>query len=196
MVNYFSNYIPFYAWITKPLYSLLKKDSNWDWTPTHQRAFDLCKEALSSTPVLGYPIPGLGYRLYTDASNHGIGAVLQQIQPIKVKDLKGTRLYQKLEECFKKKLPIPSLTTNIKEEESHIPNDLQWDNNFEETQVWVERVIAYWSRLFKQAERNYSTTEKEALALKEALVKFQPVLEGEHIMAVTDHSALTWSKTY
>jgi hypothetical protein len=25
MVNYFSNYIPFYAWITKPLYSLLRK---------------------------------------------------------------------------------------------------------------------------------------------------------------------------
>ena len=39
-------------------------------------------------------------------------------------------------------------------------------------------------------------TEKEALALKEALVKFQPIIEGEEIMAITDHSALTWSRTY
>ena len=63
-------------------------------------------------------------------------------------------------------------------------------------QVWVERVITYWSRLFKQAEKNYSATEKEALALKDALVKFMPVLEGEDIMAITDHSALTWGRTY
>ena len=67
---------------------------------------------------------------------------------------------------------------------------------FEEMQVWVERVIAYWSRLFKQAEKNYSATEKEALALKDTLVKFMPVLEGEDIMAITDHSALTWGRTY
>jgi hypothetical protein len=43
---------------------------------------------------------------------------------------------------------------------------------------------------------NNSATEMEALALREALVKFQPLLEGEQIMAITDHSALTWSKTY
>ena len=196
MVNYFSNYIPFYSWITKPLYSLLRKDINWEWNSTHQRAFDLCKEALSSAPVLGYPIPGLGYRLYTDASDHGIGAVLQQIQPIKIKDLKGTKLYDKLQDHHENKQPIPSLTTLIKEENTHIPKELLWDNNFEETQVWVERVVAYWSRLFKQSEKNYSATEKEALALKDALVKFMPVLEGEDIMAITDHSALTWGRTY
>jgi len=196
MVNYFSNYIPFYSWITRPLYSLLRKDTTWIWNDKQQRAFDLCKEALTAAPVLGYPIPGLGYRLYTDASDHGIGVVLQQIQPIKIKDLKGTKTYDRLKDHYLNNQPIPLLTTNIKLEESHIPTNLLWDKEFEETQVWVERVIAYWSRLFKQAEKNYSATEKEALALKEALVKFQPVLEGEHIMAITDHSALTWSKTY
>jgi len=38
--------------------------------------------------------------------------------------------------------------------------------------------------------------EKEALALRDSLVKFQPIIEGESITAITDHSALTWSKTY
>jgi len=48
----------------------------------------------------------------------------------------------------------------------------------------------------KSAEKNYSPTEKEALALRDGLVKFQPIIEGESITAITDHSALTWSKTY
>ncbi len=38
--------------------------------------------------------------------------------------------------------------------------------------------------------------EKEALTLKDALVKFQPLIKGETITVITDHSALTWSKTY
>ena len=32
--------------------------------------------------------------------------------------------------------------------------------------------------------------------LKEGLIKFQPYVEGEVILAVTDHAALTWSKTF
>jgi len=34
------------------------------------------------------------------------------------------------------------------------------------------------------------------LALKEGLIKFQPYIKGETILAVTDHAALTWSKTF
>jgi len=34
------------------------------------------------------------------------------------------------------------------------------------------------------------------LALKEGLIKFQPYIKGESILAVTDHTALTWSKTF
>ena len=40
--------------------------------------------------------------------------------------------------------------------------------------------------------------EREPLALKEGLIKFQPYskVEGETILAVTDHAALQWSKTF
>ena len=38
--------------------------------------------------------------------------------------------------------------------------------------------------------------EREALALKEALIKFQPFLEGIPTLAITDHAALTWSRTF
>ena len=60
----------------------------------------------------------------------------------------------------------------------------------------MERVIAYWSRVLKSAEQNYSSTEREALALRESLVKFQAYLEGSKVVAITDHAALTWSKTF
>jgi hypothetical protein len=62
--------------------------------------------------------------------------------------------------------------------------------------VYIERVIAYWSGVLKPAKRNYSPTEREALALKEGLIKFQLYVEGEVILAVTDHAALTWSRTF
>ncbi len=34
------------------------------------------------------------------------------------------------------------------------------------------------------------------MAAKESLVRFQPFIEGERVLLVTDHSALTWAKTY
>ncbi len=61
--------------------------------------------------------------------------------------------------------------------------------------MW-KRVIAYWSRTLKTAEKNYSPIECEALALKDGLVKYQGHLEGEKVIAITDHAALTWARTY
>jgi len=194
-VNYFAIYIPFYTWITKPLYHLLSKDIAWEWSPIHQEAYDLCKLALKSTPILGHPQDRKGYRLYTDASDFGIGAVLQQIQAIRIQDLKGTQLYERLYKAYRSGKPPPQLVT-IADKDEDQPMTTAWNDIFKETEVYIERVIAYWSRLLKSAEKNYSPTEKEVLALKDALVKFEPLIEGEIITAITDHSALTWSRTY
>ena len=62
--------------------------------------------------------------------------------------------------------------------------------------IAITTVIDYWSRILKLAKKNHSPTEREALALNEGLIKLQPYIEGETILAVTDHAALQWSKTF
>jgi reverse transcriptase-like protein/integrase-like protein/chromodomain-containing protein len=197
MVVYFAAYIPFFAWIATPLFTLLKKNVLWTWGDLEQESFDLAKEVLMNSPVRAYAIPGLGYRLYSDACDYGVAAVLQQIQPIKIRDLRGTKAYEKLKEAYDKGNPIPKLVLPVaKGVDDDVPPVGEWASDFEDTTVYVERVIAYWSRTLKSAERNYSATEREALGLKEALIKFQSYIEGEKTYAITDHAALTWSKVF
>ncbi|RVW18421.1 Retrovirus-related Pol polyprotein from transposon 297 [Vitis vinifera] len=51
-------------------------------------------------------------------------------------------------------------------------------------------VIYYASKTLNEAQRNYTTTEKELLAVVFALDKFRPYLVGSFIIVFTDHSAL------
>ena len=196
MVVYFSAFIPYYAFICAPLFQLMRKGCKWEWGAEQEYAFQAAKDALRSSPVLGHPIEGRPYRLYTDASDEAAGCALQQIQPIKVKDLEGTRAYDRLRKAFDNRLPPPKLTTTLSTKIHDSPVDDEWGLDLDLSVVHVERVIGYWSRTFKGVETRYSTTEREALAAKEGLVKFQPYIEGEKILLVTDHSALQWARTY
>ena len=52
--------------------------------------------------------------------------------------------------------------------------------------------IEYASRLLLKAEQNYSTTEREALAVVWAVQKFCGNIEGADITILTDHQPLKW----
>ena len=95
--GYYRRFVKNYARIARPLNDLLvghctnnkskgKKPKTkvsravFEWTDSHQKAFESLKEKLASPPVLAYADYQLPFKLHTDASNTGLGAVLYQNQ--------------------------------------------------------------------------------------------------------------------
>ena len=106
------------------------------------------------------------------------------------------------EECehafqtLKEKLTAPPILAYPNYQEPYI---LQTDASGElicmilsQMQDGKERVIAYDGKHLTLAGNNYSTTEKEALAVIQGLKHFDPYLRGSQVTIVTDYSALTW----
>lgn len=113
---------------------MTKKNVTFDWTTRQQDSFNILKEKLCNPPILSYPNFDKIFTLTTDASNHGIGAVLsQEGQPC----------------CFI-------------------------------------------SRTLNSAEQNYTTTEKELLAIVWAIKRLRQYLLGRKFIIETDHQALKW----
>lgn len=61
-----------------------------------------------------------------------------------------------------------------------------------QVQSGEEKVICYLSRSLTRTERNFSTTEKELLAIIFAIEKLRPYLMGTKFTVVTDHYSLKW----
>ena len=139
IVNYYGRYIPGLADLAEPMHRLLKKGVRWNWGIPEQKSLDSLKEAISRDESLA-PFQTAGRcetRLTTDASELGLGAVLEQKQ---------------------------------------------------QNGIW--KPVVYWSSKLRSYERNYSISEKEALACVTSMVRFRKYLLGRTFTLRTDHRAL------
>ena len=77
LTGYYWRFVKNYGLIAKPLIAILKKD-NFEWTEEAKKAFEDLKRAMTQTPVLAFPDFEKPFKVYTNASGEGIGAVLVQ----------------------------------------------------------------------------------------------------------------------
>ena len=56
----------------------------------------------------------------------------------------------------------------------------------------IFKAIHYASKTFNEAQENYSTTEKETLAMVFACEKFRPYILGSHVVIHTDHAVIKY----
>ncbi|GBG84591.1 hypothetical protein CBR_g38874 [Chara braunii] len=78
LASYYRKFVPKFSVIAHPLSRLTSKNVAYAWCAKCETAFQALKEALVSHPVLHIADPNLTFVVTTDASQFGIGAVLQQ----------------------------------------------------------------------------------------------------------------------
>lgn len=76
LANYYAKFVNNMAGILSPLYNLLKKNVEFDWSDQCEKAFTTIKKLIVSDNVLCHFDPELPVTLTCDASNSGIGAIL------------------------------------------------------------------------------------------------------------------------
>ena len=81
---YYLQFIPNYSTLAASLYALTRKNKRFVWTEEHSETFNTIKQFLIKAPILAHPnldnIKQFPFRLTTDASEYGIGGVLEQKQ--------------------------------------------------------------------------------------------------------------------
>lgn len=78
LTGYYRKFVPKYSDIAKPLTNLTKV-TEWSWSDECKQAYDTLVTHITSSPILAYPDFARTFYVTTDASGHGIGAVLTQI---------------------------------------------------------------------------------------------------------------------
>jgi len=79
LTGYYRRFIKNYSSIAIPLYALTSPKVNFEWSVECKRAFQQLKEALVKAAILKHANFQVAFRLYTDASTLGLGAVLTQV---------------------------------------------------------------------------------------------------------------------
>ena len=79
MVQYYHSFLPGLATILAPLHWLLQKNVRWERSDDCKKAFEACKEGLTSDSLLVHYDLNRKLRLACDASSYGLGAVLSHV---------------------------------------------------------------------------------------------------------------------
>ena len=80
LAGYYRRYVKGFAAIAAPLHALTRKDALFHWSEDCQTAFDQLKTRLTTSPITAFPDFSQAFRLYTDASTAGLGAILAQVR--------------------------------------------------------------------------------------------------------------------
>jgi hypothetical protein len=76
--NFYRRFIHKYLQKCELLYSVIRKENAFSWTPEHARIFETLKEAFCSAPILRHFNPALETVVETDASDFAAAGVLSQ----------------------------------------------------------------------------------------------------------------------
>ena len=80
LAGYYRRYVKNFAAIAGPLNALTRKDKVFHWSSECQDTFNRLKMLLTTSPITAFPDFNLPFRLYTDASTAGLGAILGQVR--------------------------------------------------------------------------------------------------------------------
>ena len=77
LAGWYRVFVKEYAFITKPLTQLTRKDEDFTWSKVRDQAFNLVNEILASEPVLKLPDFEKTFKVIVDACGQGIGGIHQ-----------------------------------------------------------------------------------------------------------------------
>ena len=78
LINYYKDMWPKRAHILVPLTELCSSKRKFHWIDIHENSFLMAKKLISEDVLLHFPDYGIPFEIYTDASNHQIGATIKQ----------------------------------------------------------------------------------------------------------------------
>lgn len=76
--GYYRDDIQIFSALAEPLYRCSQRNSDFEWTPNQEFAFEYLKQLLVTAPILSGPDYSAPFTITTDACHLGIGAVLEQ----------------------------------------------------------------------------------------------------------------------
>ena len=80
LAGYYRRYVKGFGAIAAPLFALTRKEALFHWNEDCQAAFNQLKTRLTTSPITAFPDFSQAFRLYTDASTAGLGAILAQVR--------------------------------------------------------------------------------------------------------------------